>query len=182
MSKATVTKAHRLLVAEAWEGDHLLSGYVRDWVNGKPELRRNVGVEETLRSLDRIAKALADAELRGAEGNAGASDPLDVLGYEDGVEVCEQQKGWLVVTGIDGESFNPAALFFDRGRAEQYCQLEHDGGTGEMEPVAFDPAVVEAVIIGDRIVCANDYTLDHDSLRALVEAKLLPPPPSSEAK
>ena len=72
MSKATVTKAHRLLVAEAWEGDHLLSGYVRDWVNGKPELRRNVGVEETLRSLDRIAKAIADAELRGVEGKAGA--------------------------------------------------------------------------------------------------------------
>lgn len=113
-----------------------------------------------------------------------AADPYDVIRCERGLEVCEQQQGWVVITGKEGEEFHPVALFFDRGRAEQYCELEYDDGAGEMEPVAFDSCAMEAVIVRDRIVCANDYTLDtFDKLRARIKDALaaadstLPQPP-----
>lgn len=113
------------------------------------------------------------------------ADPLDVLGYEQGLEVCERQEGWLVITGKEGEDFNPAALFFNKERAEQYCELKADDGDGNVEHVAFDACAVEAILYRNRIVTANDYTIEGcAALRAHTEeamSELEAAPPVAES-
>jgi hypothetical protein len=126
-----------------------------------------------------FAQALADiedeTEARVRRELAELPDPLDVLGYGNGLEVCEQQEGWAVMTGINGEEFRPVALFFDKKRAEQYCELEVGDGCGGFENVAFDACASEAVIVRDRIIVANDYTIDDcKALRERVAIALTP--------
>lgn len=98
---------------------------------------------------------------------------IDDLGYAEGVEICPKQDGWVVITGKEGEDFRPVAFFFDRERAEQYCDLEFTDVDGNVEPVAFDACALEAVVIRDRIVCSNDFTIDtHAKLRSHIERAL----------
>jgi hypothetical protein len=114
--------------------------------------------------------------------NNEPTDPIDVLGYEQGLEVCEQQKGWLVITGKEGDTFNPRAFFFSQEAAEQYCALEVDDGLGGKESVAFDACAVEAVIYGDRIIAANDFTIEgHQQLLEHVMASMPPVPAEHSA-
>lgn len=100
------------------------------------------------------------------------NNPIDSLGYNEGVEVCPGTDGCVVITGKEGDEFHPVAFFFSRERAEQYCELEVDDKCGGTENVAFGACAIEAVITRNRIVCANDYTLDHLALHRLCEAKL----------
>lgn len=124
--------------------------------------------------LSLIAAARASLESSGDDG-----DPLGVLGYDNGLEVCEKQDGYVVVTGKEGDEFHPVAFFFDQKRAEQYCELEVDDGCGGTESVAFDACATEASVVAGRIVCANDYTLDdHAKLRARIAESM--PAPSAE--
>jgi len=122
---------------------------------------------------------LLDDELAGWK----VSNERDIedIGYAEGVEVCPKVDGWVVITGKEGEDFHPVAFFFDKARAEQYCDLTYDDGDGNIEPVAFDACALEAVVIRDRIVCSNDFTIDSpEKLREHVERALTSPPPRNE--
>ncbi len=169
---AEVKREHRLLVLVAFAGDinNSLADELR-WLDS------GESVSAATDRLERVAQATADleatVEARVRAELAELPDPLDVLGYEQGLEVCERQEGWVVITGVDGEDFHPVALFFDKERAEQYCKLEVDDGCGGTENVAFDACASEAVIVRDRIIVANDYTInDCKELRARVDAAL----------
>lgn len=151
-------EAVRIWLGNGWGYDH---PSVRDW---GPAF---VAGEHDNPLLERIAEGLAAATAPTAEPN------IDDFHSEKGFEVCTETKGWLVATGINGESFNPAAFFFDEKRAQQYCELEVDDGCGGTENVAFDACAQEAIITRGRIVVSNDYTIEsHEQLLARVDQAL----------
>jgi len=173
---AKVERKHRQLAADA-QLDKRHQGPFLNWIETGYHA---IAYGGNVLPLERTAQAIADAEARGSQARpveAGKvrelADPLDACGYDQGLEVCEKRDGWLVITGKEGEDFRPVAFFFNRERADQYCELEIDDGCGGKEHVAFDACALEASIARDRIVCANDFDLDtHEKLRARVDETL----------
>ncbi len=93
--------------------------------------------------------------------------------YAAGIEPCGMSRGWVIVTGSEGEDPTPRAFFLDEETANTCAALRVPCGEGDTEPLFFDPSVELAVVCGGEIFASNDYTIDtHEKLEAALSSTI----------
>lgn len=94
--------------------------------------------------------------------------------YEAGIEAVQVLEGWAVFGGSEGEDPYLVAFFEREELAVAYVKAKDAHG----DDLVFDGSVALAVVVGDTIIAANDYTLDtHEKLRRRVAEWMAPKDP-----